>query len=269
MTLTSGRGPLSPDPAGRFSAPVPVGVRYTEPYRRRVRAMIGDRTVVDSERVLLVHRPGWPPAYAFPADDVEVDGVSGDGEVDGGDGHGRLDRGAVEPDDAAPGYVRVAWTAVDAWYEEDERLPGPYPRNPYHRVDCVRTSRRLRVEVAGVDLVDTTRTVAVFETALEPKLYVHPDQVRRDLLIASPTRTWCNYKGTAWYWSAVIGDEVVEDVAWSYEDPLPEAGVLRRMLSFDEARVRVHTDLPAPAVPAEPADADLAGAEPADAVNRG
>ncbi len=250
MSLTTGRGPLSDRPAGRFSAPVPAGVLYVEPFRRRVRAMVGDRTVVDSERALLVHRPGQPPAYAFPPDDVHV--VDGDG-VDGVDGvDGGLDRDAVEPDDAAPGYVRVAWTAVDAWYEEDERLAGHYPRNPYHRVDCVRTSRRLRVEVAGVDLVDTTRTIGVYETALEPKLYVHPDLVRRDLLIASPTRTWCNYKGTAWYWSAVIGDEVVEDVAWSYEDPLPEVGVLRRLLSFDEARVTVTTDLPAAAATPDP-----------------
>lgn len=237
MSLTTGRGPLSAEPAGRFSAPVPAGVLYVEPFRRRVRAVIGDRTVVDSERALLVHRSGQPPAYAFPLEDVVVDG----------------DGAAPEPEDAAPGFVRVAWDAVDAWYEEDEQVHGYHPRNPYHRVDCVRTSRRLQVEVAGTVLVDTTQTIGVYETALEPRLYVHPDRVRRDLLIASPTRTYCGYKGTAWYWSAVIDDLVVEDVAWSYEDPLPEAGRLRRLLSFDETRVRVHTDLPAAAVTPDPA----------------
>lgn len=238
MSLTTGRGPLSADPAGRFSRPVPGGVLYVEPFRRRVRATIGDRTVVDSERVLLVHRPAAPPAYAFPAGDVDSgsDGVPG-----------------IEPEDAAPGFVRVPWAAVDAWYEEDEPVHGYHPRNPYHRVDCVRTSRRLRVEVAGTVLVDTTTTtIGVYETALEPRLYVHPDQVRRDLLIASPTRTYCGYKGTAWYWSAVVDDQVVEDVAWSYEDPLPEVGLLRRLLSFDENRVAVVTDLPAAATTPDP-----------------
>jgi len=232
VSLTTGRGPLSPDPAGRFSRPVPEGVLYVEPFRRRVRGTIGDRTVVDSERVLLVHRPSAPPAYAFPPEDV--DGVE------------------AEPEDAAPGYVRVPWAAVDAGYEEGEQVHGYHPRNPYHRVDCVRTSRRLQVEVAGTALVDTTDTIGVYETALEPRLYVHPDQVRRDLLIASPTRTYCGYKGTAWYWSVVIDDLVVEDVAWSYEDPLPEVGLLRRLLSFDETRVAVATDLPAAAATPDP-----------------
>lgn len=232
MSLTTGRGPLSGKPAGRFSSPVPNHLVYVEPFRRRVRGIVGGHTVVDSERVLLVHRPGEPPTYAFPAADVhEAPGV------------------APEPEPEAPGYVRVPWQAVQAWYEEDERVVG-HPRNPYHRVDCVRTSRRLRVEVAGTVLVDTTETVGVYETALEPCLYVRPEPVRRDLLIASKTTTYCPYKGTARYWSAVVGDVVVEDIAWSYGEPLPECLMLRRLLSFDDARATVLHDLPPdPALP--------------------
>lgn len=222
MSLTTGRGPLSPDRAGRFSAPVPDGVAYVEPFRRRVRGVARGRTLVDSERALLIHRPGEPPAYAFPAADV----------------HGA----PAEPVAEAPGHVRVPWEAVEDWYEEEERVFS-HPRNPYHRVDCVRTSRRLRVVVDGVVLVDTTETVGVYETALEPKLYVRLDQVRRDLLIPSPTTTYCPYKGTASYWS-VVGDAAVEDVAWSYEDPLPESLPIRALLSFDPARAMVDHDLP-------------------------
>ena len=223
MSLTTGRGPLSPHRAGWFSAPVPDGVVYVEPFRRRVRGVTGERTVVDSERALLVHRPGHPPAFAFPP--ADVDGV------------------AAEPEPDAPGHVRVPWDAVEEWYEEDERV-FLHPRNPYHRVDCVRTSRRLRVEVAGAVLVEATGTVGVYETALEPKLYVRRDQVRLDLLAASPTTSYCPYKGTASYWSAVVGDTTVTDVAWSYEHPLPESLPLAGLLSFDPARTTVVHDLP-------------------------
>jgi uncharacterized protein (DUF427 family) len=175
---------------------------------------------------VLVHRPGHPPTYAFPADDVHL-------------------AGGVEPqpEPEVPAYVRVPWDAVEVWYEEDEPVQG-HPRNPYHRVDCLRTSRRLRVEVAGEVLVDTTETLGVYETGHEPRLYVRPDAVRRDLLIASTTTTYCPYKGTAWYWSAVVDDVVVEDVAWSYEDPLPESLPLARLLCFDESRAAVAHDLP-------------------------
>jgi uncharacterized protein (DUF427 family) len=222
VSLTTGRGPLSRNRAGRFSAPVPDGLAYVEPFRRRVRGVTGDRSLVDSERALLVHRPGEPPVYAFPAADV----------------HGV----AAEPDPDAPAHVRVPWDAVEAWYEEDERVFG-HPRNPYHRVDCVRTSRRLRVEVAGAVLVDTTETVGVYETALEPKLYVRRDQVRAEL-VPSPTTTYCPYKGTASYWTAVVDGARVEDVAWSYDDPLPESLPIRALLSFDPARATIDHDLP-------------------------
>jgi uncharacterized protein (DUF427 family) len=205
---------------------MPGPVTYVEPHRRRVRGMKDDVAVVDSERVLLVHRPGCPPTYAFPAGDV--DGVP------------------ALPDGDAPGYVTVAWDAVDAWFEEDEQIFG-HPRNPYHRVDCLRSGRRLRVEASGATLVDTSDTLAVYETALEPRLYVDPRLVRMDLLRESATQTYCPYKGTATYWTARIGDTVLEDIAWSYEDPLPESAPLGHFLSFDDRRVIVIHDLP-PAV---------------------
>jgi uncharacterized protein (DUF427 family) len=223
MSLTTGKGPLSAHPAGRFTAPMPEHVTYIEPFRRRVRAIRHGSTLIDSERVLLVHRPGRPPSYAFPAGDVT--GLP------------------TEPEPDSPGYVTVEWGAADSWFEEEEQVFG-HPRNPFHRVDCLRSQRRLRVEAAGVTLADTSDTVAVYETALEPRLYVDPRHVRVDLLVRSASQTYCPYKGTATYWSARMGDSVLHDVAWSYEEPLPESLPLRHLLSFDEGRVIVHHDLP-------------------------
>lgn len=223
MTLTSARGPLSPDPAGRFVPSVPPGtLAYVEPHLRRVQAEVDGRIVLDTESALIVHRPGQPLTYAFPEDEV-VDLPH-------------------EPEPDAPGHVR-AWDAVDAWYEEGRRLVH-YPPNPYHRVDCHPTTRRLRVEAAGTVLVDTDDTTILFETALLPKLYVDKDAVRMDLLHRSATTSYCNYKGWATYWSATIGDTVVDDVAWSYEDPLPESSRIAGFLSFDPERVDVEAELP-------------------------
>jgi len=227
MSLTTGKGPLSTRPAGRFTAPVPAQVAYIEPFRRRVRAVKGGLTIVDSERTVLVHRQGRPPAYAFPESDVRCAGP------------------AVEAEPDTPGYVTVDWQAADAWYEEEEQVFG-HPRNPYHRIDCLRARRRLRVEAAGVALVDTTDTLAVYETALEPRLYVDARLVQDGVLERSDSVSYCPYKGTATYWNARIGDTVVEDVAWSYEEPLTESAPLGGLLSFDENRVTVEQELPPP-----------------------
>lgn len=212
MSLTTGRAPLAPNPAGRFEPALPAGAVYVEPFLRRVRAVVGLRTVIDSERVVLVHRAGQPPTYAFPAEDVQ--------DV------------PVDPEPAAAGYVRVPWHAVTAWYEEEEEVFGGHPRNPYHRVDCVRARRRLRVDVGSVTLVDTTSVMGVYETSRSPQLYAPREAVRMDLLVASRTYTYCPYKGTASYWSAKVDGTLIPDVAWSYDEPLPECTPIAGMLSF-------------------------------------
>lgn len=223
MSLTAGRGPLSGQRAGWFSPELSTDLVYVEPHPRRVRGLRDGRAVIDTEQALLVHRRGQPLSYAFPADAV--------GEL------------PSQPVPEAPGFVRVPWDAVDTWFEEGRRLVH-YPPNPYHRVDCRPTRRRLRVVVAGATLVDTTNTVVVFETALPARLYVDPAHVRTDLLQPSDTVSYCNYKGEATYWSAVIGATTVTDVAWSYPDPLPESRPIGGYFSFDPVRADVAADLP-------------------------
>lgn len=223
MSLVAGRGPLSSHPAGRFSPAIPDEVVFIEPHPRRVQAIRDGRPVIDTEQALLVHRRGRPLSYAFRADEV--------GDL------------PTEPEPDAPGFVHVPWDAVDTWLEEGRELVH-YPPNPYHRVDCRPTKRRLRVTVAGTTLVDTDDTVILFETSLAPRLYVDPAHVRTDLLRRSDTLTYCNYKGFATYWSA--GD--VDDVAWSYADPPPESLPIKGFLSFDLARVDVVAELPATAL---------------------
>jgi uncharacterized protein (DUF427 family) len=224
MSLVAGRGPLSKDPAGWFSPPLPDDLVFVEPHPRRVQACRDGRIVIDTERALMVHRRGHPLSYAFPADEI-----------------GDLPH---EPVSEAPGYVHVPWDAVDTWLEEGRTLVH-YPPNPYHRVDCRPSHRRLQVVVDGTTLVDTTDTTIVFETALAPLLYVDPSAVRTDLLRLSNTTSYCNYKGYATYWSAVLGDTVVDDVAWSYNDPLPETLPIKGYFSFDASRADVVAELPA------------------------
>jgi uncharacterized protein (DUF427 family) len=223
MTLVAGRGPLSSDPAGRFSPPLPADVVYIEPHPRRVQAFLDGRPVIDTEQVLMVHREGRPLSYLFRADEV--------GDL------------PAEPVPEAPGFVHVPWDAVDTWVEEGRKLVH-YPPNPYHRVDCRPTTRHLRVSVAGTTLVDSRDTVILFETALQPRLYVDPAQVRADLLRRSQTSSYCNYKGFATYWSVAIDDHIVDDIAWSYPDPPPESLPIKGFLSFDDARVEVLAELP-------------------------
>ena len=118
--------------------------------------------------------------------------------------------------------------------------PGPgqesvwdYPRPP--RVEPV--TERLRVVVDGVTVADTTRGRRVLETAGAPVYYFPPDDVRLDLFVPSSLETVCEWKGGATYRSLRLGERVIENVAWSYEDPLPGFETIRGHLAFYAAKV--------------------------------
>ena len=222
MSLTTGRGPLSARPAGRFSAPMPGAVTYMEPHRRRVRGVKDGVTVVDCERALLIHRPGSPPTYAFPVG--EVDGV------------------ASHPDDDAAGFVTVAWDAVDAWFEEDEQV-FVHPRSPYTRADALRSNRSVRVELDGVVLADACSPVMVFETGLPTRYYLSRTDVDFAHLIPTDTVTACPYKGTtSGYWSVRAGGTVHPDLAWSYDFPTRQLLPIAGMIAFYNEKVDVILD---------------------------
>ncbi len=119
-------------------------------------------------------------------------------------------------------------------------VPGPgqesvwdYPRPP--RVEPVR--ERLRVVVDGETLAETTRGLRVLETAGPPVYYFPRDDVRMDLLEPSPHRSVCEWKGDAHYHSYVSDDRRIDNIGWSYEDPLPGYEAIAGHLAFYGGRV--------------------------------
>ena len=103
-----------------------------------------------------------------------------------------------------------------------------YPRPP--RVE--RVTRRVRVELAGLVIADTTRALRVCETAGPPSYYIPPGDIRMDLLQPGPRSSYCEWKGTASHWTARVGPRIVEDAAWSYPDPSPGYEAIRDHLAF-------------------------------------
>ncbi len=65
-------------------------------------------------------------------------------------------------------------------------------------------------------------------------------------LSQSGKTTYCNYKGTPSYWSARIGETLVENVAWSYQDPPPASQPIVGLLAFDGDKTEILADCPMP-----------------------
>ena len=226
MGLTVGTGPFGHRPTGRFDFEPPEAVTFVEVHPRRVRGTKDGATVVDSERVRLVYRTGSLPRFAFPADDVHL---------------------PSEREPAVDGYVTVPWDAVDAWLEEDDEIV-VHPRDPYHRIDVLRTSRRVVVRVDGEQLAATTAARVLFETALPPRFYLPRADVRMDRLSLSDVSTGCAYKGFPDHFD--VGDAPA--VAWSYPQPRRDAELVRSHMCFYQERDEVEVEVDGAVVTSPP-----------------
>ena len=90
----------------------------------------------------------------------------------------------------------------------------------------------MQVQLAGEVVADTVRARMLFETDLPTRFYIPRDDVRTDLLEPSPTRSACPYKGEAVYWSARVGDTVIEDVVWCYPEPVADCPHIADLMCF-------------------------------------
>jgi uncharacterized protein (DUF427 family) len=225
-------------------------VNHVAPVPRRIRAYLGAEKVLDTTRALYVWE--WPhyPQYYIPLDDVHRDLLVSEGHAQQ-TGRGRAELHGLQTHqahrpraarvitdsaiDGLKGTVRFEWGALDAWFEEDEQV-FVHPRDPYTRVDALRSNRRVRIELEGVVLADSAAPVMVFETGLPTRYYLNRTDVRFEHLIPSDTVTSCPYKGTtSSYWSvrtggSAQGETVHKDLAWAYDFPtrqlLPIAGLV-------------------------------------------
>jgi uncharacterized protein (DUF427 family) len=138
--------------------------------------------------------------------------------------------------------VRFDWLALDAWFEEDEQV-FVHPRNPYVRVDALRSTRQLRVEIDGVVLAETSSPVMVFETGLPTRYYIGRTDVHFGHLSTTDTVTQCPYKGTtSGYWSAQVKGETHADIAWVYDFPTRQLLPIAGMVAFYNERVDLFLD---------------------------
>jgi uncharacterized protein (DUF427 family) len=202
---------------------------HVEPAPRRVRGFVDGHVVFDTTAALYVWE--WPnyPQYAIPMADVDPARLEGL-------------RHRVLADGPAAGHVRFSWDALDAWYEEDERI-FVHPRNPYTRVDALRAQRHVRVERDGVLLAESSSPVLVFETGLPTRYYLDRTDVHFEHLIATDTVTECPYKGrTSGYWSVRTPAGLHADLAWTYDFPTRALSPIAGLIAFYDEQVDVTLD---------------------------
>jgi uncharacterized protein (DUF427 family) len=257
MGLSWQQGPLSAGAIGRFLIPEPLPKRllYAEPLRRRMRVRFGGNWIADSEQVVLLFEPARYPVAYFPESDIvpgvleRIDHTSQHPDLGATSwfavraGDQTAPRGAWQhmslPAHASElqGRVAFAWRAMDAFYEEDERIVG-HAADPYHRIDIRQTSRKIVVTHGERVVADTTQALVLYESGFAPRWYVPRDDIDASALTPVETQTFCPYKGICSYYD--IGDARL--AAWWYPEAYAEVGRISGFVSFEPNKITVHLD---------------------------
>lgn len=103
-----------------------------------------------------------------------------------------------------------------------------YPRPP--RLEA--SGRHIQVVFNGVLIAETRRALRVLETSHPPVYYVSPKDIRMEYLEPADHATFCEYKGSASYYSITVGEKCVRNGAWFYPDPTPAFVELRDYVAF-------------------------------------
>lgn len=223
---------------------------------KRVRGYARGDLVFDTKRPVLVWEVPYFPTYYVQQEDV-VAGLVPNGGIKRSSRRGdgelldiKLSRASVEngalrfpesPVEDLRDLVRFEWDALDEWLEEDEPVY-THPRDPYTRVDILRSSRHVEVFIDGAKVAETNGPTLLFETGLPIRYYMPLSDVRRELLRSSSTETHCPYKGTAAYFSVEVNGQIHENLVWIYRTPLPESEKIAGLVSFYNEKVDLYVD---------------------------
>jgi uncharacterized protein (DUF427 family) len=250
MSLTLGHGPLSRDPAMQnFSIEGPAHRIHFEPYEHRVRAELGGRTVLDTTRGALLHETGIRPVLYAPLQDYDASLLTptdhathcpfkGDASYWNVGASENTLWGyptPLEPASWLAGYAALYFDRMDRWLDEDEQVVGGW-RDPYHRADAVASSRPVEVRLDGEVVVRDEAPVLVFETGLPPRAYIARDGLA---LERNERVSTCPYKGHTTYWHLRVGDRLLEDAAWSYDEPRGDVAAIAGRVSLDHEALSV------------------------------
>jgi uncharacterized protein (DUF427 family) len=220
-----------------------------------MRVRFGGMWIADSENVLLLFEPGHYPMAYFPESDISPDTLQ---KTEYTTRHHDLGltswytvraaersapRGAwqhIEP----PAYaselqsrIAFAWPAMDAFYEEDERIMG-HAADSYHRIDIRQASRTLVVRQRDRTIANTKRPLVLYESGFAPRWYVTRADIDESTLTLVDHQTFCPYKGLCSYFD--IGDARL--AAWSYRDAYAQVGRISDLVSFEPDIVTVELD---------------------------
>lgn len=103
-----------------------------------------------------------------------------------------------------------------------------YPRPP--RLED--TNKHIQIIFNGVVIADTHDAKRVLETSHPPSYYIPPADIKMEYLHLTPQSSFCEWKGSANYYTIRVDEKEVHNAAWFYQNPTPAFESMKDYVAF-------------------------------------
>jgi uncharacterized protein (DUF427 family) len=100
--------------------------------------------------------------------------------------------------------------------------------------------RRWRAYFDAHVIADTNDALILHEASLAPVVYFPRADVAMEYMGRTRSHTRCPHKGDAAYFTLAMDGRILEDVAWSYEEPLQSVERICERIAFDASRIEIY-----------------------------
>ncbi|MEO7026666.1 MAG: DUF427 domain-containing protein [Caulobacteraceae bacterium] len=111
---------------------------------------------------------------------------------------------------------------------------------PDHPIDFAAAPARMRARFQGHVIADSADAILVTEEGYKPVCYFPREDVDMAFFGRTARDSHCPYKGHAAYFTLRMDGAIVEDAAWTYEEPYPAVDILRGRIAFFPHPVEVY-----------------------------
>ena len=214
-----------------------------------IRGRINDEIIIDSKKTFILLEKGHLPIYYFPKESIKMDLLIKNtkttfcplkGEASYWDFNYKnqniLDmawcyENPIQQQRELRGLFAFYWNKLDNWYEEAEEIYS-YPRDPYVRVDALKSSRNVKIFLDDNLILKTNRSVILFETHKKPKYFFPINDIKVNLVFSEKIFR-CPYKGISNYLSIKDNNKTFKDIVMQYTEPRPEVSILKNLVCFE------------------------------------
>lgn len=110
------------------------------------------------------------------------------------------------------------------------------------RITFTRTAGKVSIKSGNTILAESSDAVVLNEDGYPPRYYFPRNNVNMSVLHTSDKTSRCPFKGKATYFHADTPIGTLDDIAWTYADPISDAVEIAGRIAFYEEKLKVTVD---------------------------